>query len=445
MTEAKSRHAPPDTGSGARNNALDRAIKPVKFRGYNWSMSHELFREMKNYLQFGESDAAALCAIHSRIAPQLPDVVELFYSRLLKHPGAAAVFRGHGHFDDEAAAQATAQATMARLRRTLLTWLDELFRGNYDNAYYESRCRIGRTHVRVELPQHYMFMAMNVVRLELSTRIRRINLPTHELDTTLNALHKLLDLELAIMNQTYREDLVRRMQDLERAHYEQRISEAEHLASIGQLAASLAHEIKNPLAGISGAIQVLGAGMAPDHPHREIIAESLRQIDRLDAAVRDLLIYARPKPPEKTHVDFAELIGHALVLLREEPSFRHVRVICENMDTPCFVQADEAQLHQVVSNLLLNAAHACERGGTIRCRLDEADALVRLTVEDDGCGMASDVLVRVFEPFYTTKARGTGLGLSICKRIVEAHRGAMDIESKIGKGTRVTVEIPVGM
>lgn len=395
-------------------------------------MSSELFHEMKSYLQFGEHDAAALAAIRSRIAPQFPEVVELFYARLLQHPGASAVFRGD-------------EAMMARLRRTLLAWLDELFGGTYDNAYFESRCRIGRTHVRVELPQHYMFMAMNVVRLELSTRIRRISLPKPELDTTLNALHKLLDLELAIMNQTYREDLVRQMQDLERAHYEQRISEAEHLASIGQLAASLAHEIKNPLAGISGAIQVLGAGMAADHPHREIIAESLRQIDRLDAAVRDLLIYARPKPPEKSRVDLAELIGHVLVLLREEPAFRHVRVLCENMETPCLVQADEAQLHQVISNLLLNAAHACERGGTIRCRLDEADALVRLTVEDNGCGMASDVLVRVFEPFYTTKARGTGLGLSICKRIVEAHRGAMDIESKIGKGTRVTVEIPAGM
>lgn len=431
MTEAKPRPAP--------HIAPERTIKPVKFRGYNWSMSNELFREMKSYLQFGESDAAALADIRSRIAPQLSDVVDHFYARLLQQPGASAVFRGHG--GDES----TAQATMARLRSTLLVWLDELFSGTYDEAYYESRCRIGRTHVRVELPQHYMFMAMNVIRLELNGRIRKLALPDPIQGATLRALHKLLDLELAIMNQTYREDLVRQMQDLERAHYEQRISEAEHLATIGQLAASLAHEIKNPLAGISGAIQVLGAGMATNHPHREIIAESLRQIDRLDAAVRDLLIYARPKPPEKSRVDLCELIGHALVLLREEPAFRDVRVMCENMEASCTVQADEAQMHQVVSNLLLNAAHACERGGTIRCRIDEADALVRLTIEDNGCGMASDVLVRVFEPFYTTKARGTGLGLSICKRIVEAHRGAMDIESKIGKGTRVTVEIPAGM
>lgn len=395
-------------------------------------MSSDLFREMKSYLQFGDADAAALAQVRSRIKTQFPLVVEHFYARLNQHPGASAVFRGD-------------EKMMARLRRTLLGWLEELFSGTYDDDYFESRCRIGRTHVRVELPQHYMFMAMNVVRLELSSRIRQLDLPAGMQGAVLNALHKLLDLELAIMNQTYREDLVRQMQDLERAHYEQRISEAEHLASIGQLAASLAHEIKNPLAGISGAIQVLGAGMAADHPHREIIAESLRQIDRLDAAVRDLLIYARPKPPEKTRVNLSELIGHALVLLREEPAFRHVRVMCENMEAPCPVQADEAQLHQVVSNLLLNAAHACERGGTIRCRIDVADALVRLTVEDNGCGMASDVLVRAFEPFYTTKARGTGLGLSICKRIVEAHRGAMDIESKTGKGTRVTVEIPAGL
>jgi two-component system sensor histidine kinase HydH len=404
----------------------------VQFRGYNLNMSNELFAEMKRYLVFGEIEARLIASLRTRVSPHFPEIVIRFYKRLDEHPGARAVLRGD-------------PGMIARLQKSLLVWLEELFSGTYDDSYFHSRCRIGRTHVRVELPQHYMFMAMNLIRLELTEHVERLNLSENETIAAVAALQKLLDLELAIMNQTYREDLVRKMQELERSQYEQRISEAEHLASIGQLAASLAHEIKNPLAGISGAIQVLGNGLGLDHPHREIISEALRQIDRLDAAVKDLLIYARPKPPEKVRVDLVEVIGHALVLLREEPAFRDVRVLCDGMDEPCPVMVDESQLHQVITNLLLNAAHACERGGTVRCAVKPVEAMVRLTVADDGCGMPSDVLVRVFEPFYTTKSRGTGLGLSICKRIVEAHNGAMDIESRVGKGTRVTVEIPAGL
>lgn len=390
-------------------------------------MAGDLFAEMKRYVGFTEADARTLADLRSRISPYLPEVVDRFYTALLADPTARAVLEADPN-------------RLPRLRVYLREWLEMLFCGVYDTAYYEQRCRIGRTHVRVDLPQHYMFTAMNIIRIKLSERLRAFQLPNA--CEALNALHKLLDLELAIMNETYREDYVDRIQSIERLEFEQRISESEHLATIGQLAASLAHEIKNPLAGISGAIQVLGAELNDGHPHKEIIAEALRQIDRLDAAVRDLLLYARPKQPSLRREDVSQIVAHALILLRQEPAFLPVRVRCEGLTEQHWALVDETQIKQVITNLMINAAHACEDGGSVECRISKHGDKVRLVIEDDGVGMQPHVLARAFEPFYTTKARGTGLGLAICRRIVETHQGTIEVESEPGMGTRVTIELP---
>jgi signal transduction histidine kinase len=399
----------------------------IPHRPYNPRMGASLLDDLKRYVGFDASDAAALAGLHAPLAPALPGVVETFYRTALANPGTAAVIVG-------------GEAQSRGLRQTLLAWLRELFSGTYEQAYFEQRCEIGRAHVRIDLPQHYMFAAMNVIRLALVRAIEALRLPDEK--KKISALHKILDIELAIMNDTYREDLIKRIHEVQHAQYEQKLSESEHLATVGQLAASLAHEIKNPLAGISGAIQVLGAGLDDRHPHKEIIAEALRQIDRLDAAVKDLLIYARPKPPQRALVDLNEVLGRALILFRQEPAFRNLRIHCEGLNCEHLADVDGAQMQQVFSNLLINAAHACEHGGDITCRIGRIEDCVRIAIEDNGIGIPPDILPRVVEPFFTTKSRGTGLGLSICQRIVEAHRGTMDIASEAGKGTRVMIEIP---
>lgn len=390
-------------------------------------MPDDLFDDMKRFVDFDETDARALAELKAPLLPVLPHIVTTFYDTLTRHPRARAVFAG-------------GEEQIERLRRSFRKWLEELFSGPYDDAYFERRCNIGRVHVRVNLPQYFMFTAMNVVRLALLGEIQTLGLP--ETAKKLVALEKILDLELAIMNQTYREDLVHRMQALEHAQYEKRLSETKHLATVGELAASLAHEIKNPLAGISGAIQIIGASLAADHPHKEIIVESLRQIDRLDAAVKDLLVYARPKPPSRTDVNLNELVERAMIILREEPSFQGVQFRCEGMTKTHRVCADETQLQQVLTNLLINAAHACDEHAEIVCHILSIDSGVQITVEDNGIGMEPEVVARASEPFFTTKAKGTGLGLSICKRIVESHGGKLVIDSEPGKGTRIIVEIP---
>ena len=119
-----------------------------------------------------------------------------------------------------------------------------------------------------------------------------------------------------------------------------------------------------------------------------------------------------------------------------------MRIHCQGLNGEHELEVDETQMKQVISNLMLNAAHACQHSGDVSCRISRLESSVRLVIEDSGVGMPSDVLSRVFEPFYTTKSRGTGLGLPICQRIVEAHNGTLEIRSEVGKGTRVSIELP---
>jgi signal transduction histidine kinase len=389
-------------------------------------MTGEIFEDLRKYVGFDLADARALAELAGPLAPFLREMTDRFYEVVDRHFKSRWAGVGADSLDG--------------FKKTLQEWLTQLLSNAHDASAYEERPDIGRAHVRVGLPQHLLFAAMAVLRLALVERIESLQLP--EAGRKIAALHRILDIELAIINDAYREDSTRRIQEREHAQYQQRLSESEHLASVGQLAASLAHEIKNPLAGISGAIQILGAGLDAKHPHKEILTEALRQIDRLDAAVKDLLIYARPKPPNATKQSLDAIIERALILLREEPAFRRVQVHCKGLDGEHRVVVDETQMQQVLSNLLLNAADACEDGGEVTCRVRQLPAKIRVIVEDNGRGMPAEVLARVFEPFFTTRAKGTGLGLSICKRIVEAHGGTIDIQSVVGKGTRVIVEIP---
>lgn len=366
-------------------------------------------------------------AVHAR--PLIPAVVSRFYHELLEHePSAAILRRGPWQLDD--------------LRRTLETWLTEVFEGPYDETYHQKRRRIGRAHVRVGLPQHFMFVGMALVWRELEQRLRACAPP--DLDEKLGALHTLLMLDLGIMLESYKEGYAEEVRDYERSAVEEKLTRAEHLAEIGQLAASLAHEIKNPLAGISGAIQVIRDGMPEDDARRPIVREILGQIRRLDATVKDLLRYARPTAPKVRPVAVDEVVRRVLTVLQEEPALQGRRVKYEPAGEDVTLVADEAQIEQLLMNLLINAAHASKDGAIIRVNTVRSGPSLRLVVRDEGCGMTREALGRAFEPFFTTKARGTGLGLSICRRIAEVHGGTIKLESEVDHGTTVIVTLPVG-
>jgi len=256
------------------------------------------------------------------------------------------------------------------------------------------------------------------------------------------SLHKLLTLDIVQMIESYQRTYSEEVRQVEREIMQERLTEAEHLAQIGQLAASLAHEIKNPLAGISGAIQVIRDAMDRKDAHRPILDEVLRQVARLDGTVKDLLVYARPKPPRFRKCQLDTLLARALPILREQPEMQRVRFEHVNSQPLPAIDADENQLEQLLTNLLLNAAHSSPDNGLVRLTTMAFPDGVRLTVEDRGHGMDEEVRRRALEPFFTRKARGTGLGLPICRKIVETHGGEISIQSEVGRGTVVQVDLP---
>ncbi|RME41101.1 MAG: hypothetical protein D6788_01950 [Planctomycetota bacterium] len=357
----------------------------------------------------------------------IPEAVKHFYDELLKLDEARRVFTG-------------GEEQMREQARLLTDWLTGLFRGPYDHSYYLDRRRVGEVHVRIGLPQHLMCLSIELIWQSLDEGFRSRSIPG--LDEKLRSLHKLLMLELAVMLDSYKVKYSEQVRRIERSMMEEKLTRAEHLAEIGQLAASLAHEIKNPLAGISGAIQIIRENLGPDDPHREIVTEILGQIDRLDATVKDLLQYARPTPPEAKKVALGPLVERVLRVLKEAPPLRNVRIVYEGASPDAVVYADESQLEQLLMNLTLNAAQAVESGGVVELRVVPRNGAVELTVRDTGRGMSPDTRRRAFEPFFTTKAKGTGLGLPICRRIVEVHGGKIELDSETGRGTTVTVTLP---
>ncbi len=389
-------------------------------------MRESAVNRMKAYIGFDDADAARIKAVASRMDSCIDGAVDRFYEQVLKDQVARAVFTG-------------GEEQIERQRKTLTHWMQSLFEGPYDAEYFESRAGIGVMHVRSGVPQHYMVTGIEVVWQELEKAMRRIAVP--DLEETLRSVHKLLSLELAVMVEGYKDRYSELVRHSERSAVEEKLTRAEHLAEIGQLAASLAHEIKNPLAGISGAIQIMRDEMHGNDPKQPIVTEILDQIRRLDATVKDLLQYARPTPPRLVAVSLNRVVDRVLKFLQGEPALQRIRVQWEGPSVDVMIEADDGQIEQLLINLILNAAQASEDNRTIHVGMHLNGGFVRLLVKDEGVGMTKEIRRHAFEPFFTTKARGTGLGLSICRRIVEVHGGTILLESERGAGTTVVVDL----
>ncbi|MEI6205484.1 MAG: ATP-binding protein [Desulfuromonadales bacterium] len=233
-------------------------------------------------------------------------------------------------------------------------------------------------------------------------------------------------------------------QELEQLHFEQ-LERADRLASIGEMAAGIAHEIKNPLAGISAAVSVIRDDMQPDDPREPILGEVLEQIQRLDKTVRDLLFFGRPSLPELTCVDVNNILTKTIRFAAQHRSEASIEQQIDLEDGLSPIYADENQIQQVFLNLILNALQAMPTGGTLLIRTSRsyhgAREFVRVDFSDSGCGIPQQILERIFTPFFTTKAQGTGLGLPICSKLVKLHNGDISVISN-PSGTVFTVELP---
>ncbi|RKY58889.1 MAG: histidine kinase [Candidatus Latescibacterota bacterium] len=226
-----------------------------------------------------------------------------------------------------------------------------------------------------------------------------------------------------------------------------RLYRAERLATVGQLAAGAAHEIRNPLATISSTIQYINQTLPPEHKAKEMAEELLEEVERIDRIVEGLLSFARPAEPKKERVSIRELLEQTALLLRTTAKKVNVEIETEFLTDDDRADVDPSQMKQVFLNVAINAIQAMPEGGKLRIRLSKVGGLLpegrslRIEFEDTGVGMSPEQLERAFDPFYTTKSDGTGLGLPISYSIVRSHGGEMDIESEPGKGTTVRIEL----
>lgn len=245
--------------------------------------------------------------------------------------------------------------------------------------------------------------------------------------------------------------------EIESCHLHQ-MEKTAKLASLGELISGIAHEIKNPLAGISLGIQVLHASLRDEDDRRAFTAEMLNHINRLDKIVKDVLNYARPKRPQYVSSNVRTVLEKALFLVYFDAKKQHVSISSEVEKDVSDIMIDPDQMQLVFLNLILNALQAMPDAGTLKIsvaqkevsemgrdldRRPEGAKVVTIRFQDTGWGIAPEDLGHIFEPFFTRKAKGTGLGLSISQKMIQEHGGDIAVHSEVGKGSVFTVYLPV--
>lgn len=230
--------------------------------------------------------------------------------------------------------------------------------------------------------------------------------------------------------------------EIQRLHQSQ-MSRAEHLATLGELAAGLAHEIRNPLAGIAGVVEIIGRDLPEGSAGREVWEEVRGEIQRIQKTLNDLLNYSRPHPPEFNAGPLHVAAERAIRLARQQSASRpiDIQLVRDGDLPPC--EHDPSQIEQMLLNLLLNAIQAIEKQGRVEVRLAAGEGKAVITVSDTGRGIPRENLQKIFRPFFTTKGHGTGLGLSLARRIVETHGGHIEVQSTLGEGTCFTILLPL--
>jgi two-component system sensor histidine kinase PilS (NtrC family) len=225
---------------------------------------------------------------------------------------------------------------------------------------------------------------------------------------------------------------------------EESVRRKDRLAAVGRVGAGLAHEIRNPLGAMRGAIQVLQSSTPPDSIQLDLMHIILRESDRLNNIITNFLSYARPKAGNFADVDLCETVRDTSTLLKHSPDVKESHLLIEELpEKPVFVNADAAQLKQVFWNLARNALHAMPDGGTLKIGIETIpNNRVRIVFEDTGKGMSPDQVEQLFEPFSNSTTGGTGLGLSIVYQIIKDHNGVINVRSMEEEGSTITIEIP---
>jgi len=227
-----------------------------------------------------------------------------------------------------------------------------------------------------------------------------------------------------------------------RKQAEERVRQQAALARVGQMAAVVAHEVRNPLAGIKGAMQVLIGRRAKDDEELRVLRDIVARVDSLNDLISDLMLFARPRSPQLADVELLHLAGEAVTMARRDPSGQGLDIRVEG--DAATVRADADLVRATLLNLLLNAGQALGGRGRVTVCVTRTDGQASIQVQDNGPGIPEALREQVFEPFFTTKARGGGLGLAIARRTAEIHGGAVTLTCPASGGTVVTLTLPGG-
>jgi len=227
---------------------------------------------------------------------------------------------------------------------------------------------------------------------------------------------------------------------------EAEIERNKRLALIGETAACFAHEMRNPLASLSGSVQMLRRDLNLNESDDRLMRIILRGKDQLEALLKDFLLLSKPRADERELVDLADIVDDIIESLKCSADWREQSEIVVNIDRPCLVYANKKEIRQAILNLVLNSLQSMPDGGRVDIETeafkDDVEGGVRIIVSDEGCGLPDTERVRIFEPFYTTKEKGTGLGLAIVRRIAESHGGSVTVENRNGNGSRFVICLP---
>ena len=235
---------------------------------------------------------------------------------------------------------------------------------------------------------------------------------------------------LADRNRRARVRSERMASELQKAYVELRqtfeqLLQAERLAALGELSAAVVHEVRNPLASIKGAVEIMEDALPSDSPRREFAEIAKREVDRLDRLVKEFLRFARPPKPATAPADINEIVNSVASLIEQRAVSQNVRLDPKLANDLQLVTVDSEQIKQVLLNLAINALQVMPEGGALQFRTTRAEEAVVIEVEDEGGGVDPAIASRIFDPFFTTKEKGVGLGLSVCYKIAQQHGGVL--------------------
>jgi signal transduction histidine kinase len=378
--------------------------------------AYQRYQELQRYVNWSQREADLVKTLAPLARPYFSPLVDDFYAEIENHPEAKKVITGGAE-------------QIARLKKTLMSWLEELFSGRYDREYVERRWRVGLRHVEIGLNQVYTNAALSRLRRGLLSTIEKQWQGTVvELLARRAALNTLIDLDLAIIEDAYQTEFQRRQ------------AVAERLATIGKVAGGVAHELRNPLNVVKTSVYfILNAKNATAGKIKTHLERIERQVGVADRVITALNDFARLPVPELDRVEVEPCLRDVL-----EVTTLPANVAVEwSVDSPSpAVLGDRAQLHIVFSNLVRNARDAMPQGGMLRFIARQTDDQVEITIQDTGVGIPKENLSRILEPLYSTKAKGIGLGLSIAHEILGRHNGTLHVASEQGIGSAFTVRLP---